>query len=313
VSGSAKHRKSSGRAPRPGSARHRKPSPISSALSNTPGQVAAVAAGAVLIGAAVTPAVAGLVNPNSHPSNNPDPAAALRQPGTTGSDIRSGSGASHGGAGSSASDLRQPASNLPAIKRHAQRVAIQRASRKHRQHSHATVTVYANPLRSISGLIPERVDMGVDFGGAGPIYAIGDGVVTQATGASAGWPGGGWITYQLTDGPAAGEVVYVAEDVRPTVTVGERVTPDTVVADMFDGGSGIETGWAMLDSASAESQLAEAGGISGGGPFPTLVGLNFDQMLVGLGVPAAPDAGYTGSGLLPSRYPVDWATALSAR
>jgi murein DD-endopeptidase MepM/ murein hydrolase activator NlpD len=314
VSGSAKHRKSSGRAPKPGSARHRKPSPIANALSNTPGQVAAVAAGAVLIGAAVTPAVAGLVNPNSHPASNPDPAAALRQPdASSGSDVVAGHRTGHDSGGNTASNPQQPASNLPAVKRHAQRIAAERHARKHRRHSAATVTVvYDNPLRAISGLRPERVDMGVDFGGTGPIYAVGDGVVTQAT-TSAGWPGGGWITYQLTDGPAAGEIVYVAEDVTPAVQVGQHVTPGTVVANMFAGSAGIETGWAMLDSASAESQLAEAGGISGGGPFPTMIGLNFDQMLVRLGVPAAPNAGESGFGVLPSRYPLNWATALAAR
>ena len=45
---------------------------------------------------------------------------------------------------------------------------------------------YLNPLRGVSGLVPERVDMGVDFGGAGPVYAIGDGIITNATGAAAG-------------------------------------------------------------------------------------------------------------------------------
>jgi hypothetical protein len=104
-------------------------------------------------------------------------------------------------------------------------------------------------------------------------------------------------------------VVYVAEEVRPTVTVGEKVTPSTVIGTMLAGGSGIETGWAMPNSASAESQLAEAGGI-GGGPFPTDVGLNFDELLQAVGVPAAPNFISTGYGTLPSRYRIDWAAAL---
>jgi hypothetical protein len=165
---------------------------------------------------------------------------------------------------------------------------------------------YLNPLRDVSGLILERIDMGVDFGGSGPVFALGDGVVTNATGDNAGWPGGGWITYQLTDGPAAGLVVYVAEDVTPTVTVGEKVTPETVIANMYNGGDGIETGWAMPDGASALSQLPEAGGIGGAGPFPTLVGVSFDDLLEELGVPAAPNAGDTPSGLLPSGYLTNW-------
>jgi hypothetical protein len=166
--------------------------------------------------------------------------------------------------------------------------------------------VYLNPLRAVTGLQPQRIDMGADFAGSGPVYPIGDAVITAATGTSGGWPGGGWITYQLTDGPAAGLVVYVAEDVRPTVSVGEKVTPTTEIASMFNGGSGIETGWAMPDSSSAESQLAVAGGISGGGPFPTAVGVNFDELLQALGVPAAPNAGQSPFGLLPPNYPTSW-------
>ena len=169
---------------------------------------------------------------------------------------------------------------------------------------------YQNPLREISGLRPERVDMGVDFAGAGPVYAIGAGVVIQAKACCSGWPGGGWITYQLTDGPAVGEVVYFAEDVIPSVQAGQKVTPGTVIGHMFNGNDGIETGWAMLDSASSESALPEAGSIGGAGPFPTAIGMNFEYLLRALGVPAASNSGQPTSGLVPSRYQIDWAKAL---
>jgi len=162
---------------------------------------------------------------------------------------------------------------------------------------------YSNPLRAVAGLRPGRVDMGVDFGGSGPVYPLGDAVITSATGSSSGWPGGGWITYRLTDGPDAGLMVYVAEDVQPTVAVGEVVTPATVIATVYDGGSGIETGWAMPDGASAESELPGAGGIGGGGPFPTMVGLSFENLLTSLGVPASSGAGGPGYGTLPPGYP----------
>jgi hypothetical protein len=172
----------------------------------------------------------------------------------------------------------------------------------------ATQAVYRNPLRDISGLLPERVDMGCDFGGSGPIYALGNAVITNATADNAGWPGGGWITYQLTSGPAAGLQVYVAEDVTPAVQVGQKVTSSTVIANMFNGSAGIETGWAMPDGLSAESQLPAAGSISGGGPFPTEVGLDFDTLLQTLGVPAAPNFSESGYGTLPSGYPTSWAS-----
>jgi hypothetical protein len=170
-------------------------------------------------------------------------------------------------------------------------------------------TVYLNPLRSITGLMAERVDMGVDFGGSGPIYALGDGVITNATADSPGWPGGGWITYQLTDGPANGLVVYVAEDVTPTVQVGQQVTSSTEIAKMYNGSAGIETGWATSDSSTAESQMPEAGGISGNGPFPTAVGMDFENLLVALGVPRSPFNGSASPfGDVPSGYPTSWSS-----
>jgi hypothetical protein len=75
---------------------------------------------------------------------------------------------------------------------------------------------------------------------------------------------------------------------------------------MWNGGDGIETGWAQATGVSAESELPEAGGIGGGGPFPTMVGLNFDQLLQVLGVPAAPNVAGSGYGVLPAKYPAHW-------
>jgi hypothetical protein len=163
--------------------------------------------------------------------------------------------------------------------------------------------VYLNPFRGVSGLLAERVDMGADFAGTGPVYAIGDGVITNASASNGGWPGGGWITYRLTDGPDAGLMVYVAEDVTPAVQVGQQVSASTVIANMYNGGTGIETGWAMPDGASSESEMAAAGGISGGGPFPTMIGLSFDRLLTSLGVPAGSGSGQSGYGVLPAGYP----------
>ena len=186
-------------------------------------------------------------------------------------------------------------------------VAVASRVGKHRKpgQSASGAPGYRNPLRAISNLVPERIDMGVDFGGSGPIYALGDAVITNATGESAGWPGGGWITYQLTDGPDAGLMVYVAEDVTPTVSVGQHVTPSTVIANMFDGYDGIETGWAQPGGLSAESQLPAAGDIGGDGPFPTMIGVNFDELLESLGVPAAPNRDDYAYGILPANYPAN--------
>jgi hypothetical protein len=165
---------------------------------------------------------------------------------------------------------------------------------------------YRNPLRGVAGLVPERIDDGVDFAGTGPVYALGDAVVTSVAGDNYGWPGGGWITYRLSSGPGAGLMVYVAEDIVPAVVLGQRVTPSTVVGTMYNGGDGIETGWAQPTALSAESELPPAGSIGGLGPFPTRVGVNFDELLQSLGVRAAPNRADPPHGLLPAGYPASW-------
>jgi hypothetical protein len=169
----------------------------------------------------------------------------------------------------------------------------------------AVAPLYLNPLRDVSGLALERIDQGVDFSGSGPVYALGDGVVTSATGSAGGWPGGGWITYQLTNGPAQGLVVYVAEDITPTVQVGQQVTPSTVLGNMFEGGDGIETGWAALNGL-ATSELTEAAATGNAYSFPTAPGTNFDELLQSLGVPAAPNYGQPSFGVLPANYPASY-------
>ena len=101
-------------------------------------------------------------------------------------------------------------------------------------------------------------------------------------------------------------MVFLAEDVTPDVQVGQHVTSSSVIAAMFDGGDGIETGWAQPTGFTAESQSPEAGGIDGNGPFPTMIGMNFDQLLQSLGVPAGNNATQAASGTLPAGYPASW-------
>jgi hypothetical protein len=296
-------------------ARHQKPSAVAAALAHKPTRIAAAVAGSTLaVSAAVAPAVTHWTEAGPH-------TAALDQAGGTPGTIN-GPAAGHADGGRAAtanlpvnasgtSRARIPSPHTPATRA---RPRPRHAARPHRPAPQAPAApVYLNPLRGISGLLPERIDMGVDFGGSGPVHAIGDGVITNATGNSSGWPGGGWITYRLTDGPGAGLMVYVAEDVTPDVQVGQAVTSSTVIATMFNGSAGIETGWAMPDGASAESQLPEAGGISGGGPFPTEIGLNFEDLLVTLGVPASPNRGDSPNGTLPPNYPTNWAAATRPR
>lgn len=138
---------------------------------------------------------------------------------------------------------------------------------------------YANPLRDISGLQIWRVDQGVDYNGYGPIFAIGDGVVLTTF--NGGWPGGTFITYRLTDGPAAGLIVYAAEDINCDVSVGQAVTPNTVLGTLYNGPDGIETGWAS--SLLGETMAMQYGQFYGSNS--TAFGYNFSQLLQSLGAP----------------------------
>jgi murein DD-endopeptidase MepM/ murein hydrolase activator NlpD len=139
---------------------------------------------------------------------------------------------------------------------------------------------YANPLRSVSGLSPERIDAGVDYSGAGPVYAVGNGRVVNIY--AGDWPGGTFIAYQLTDGPARGLFVYTAEDINPQVSVGSAVTANTVIGQMYGGPNGIEIGWA--DGSRIPNAMARSAGQSGEG-ISSAFGYNFSRLLQALGAP----------------------------
>lgn len=158
---------------------------------------------------------------------------------------------------------------------------------------------YGNPLRSIAGLSPERIDQGVDYHGYGPIYALGNGVILSVY--NSGWPGGTFISYRLTQGPAAGLVVYAAEDIRPQVGLGQSVTPNTVIGTMYEGFAGIETGWAS-PSLTGETMARSSGQF--GGSNSTAYGFNFSQLLRSLGAPGGVLQNDPPTGSLLSGWPV---------
>ncbi|HEY5272573.1 MAG TPA: hypothetical protein VIJ34_04980 [Acidimicrobiales bacterium] len=156
---------------------------------------------------------------------------------------------------------------------------------------------YANPLRAVRGLSPNRIDQGVDFDGFGPVYALGDGEVLSVV--NGGWPGGTFICYRLTDGPASGLVVYVAEDLNPEVQIGQSVTRNTELGSMYGGPYGIETGWAQ-PSADGDTMAAVYGQYYGSNT--TAFGNNFSQLLTSLGAPGGVLQN-SPSGDLPSGWP----------
>jgi hypothetical protein len=160
-----------------------------------------------------------------------------------------------------------------------------------------TQSGYANPLRDVRGLVAERIDQGVDYTGFGPVYALGDGVVLSTS--VAGWPGGTFIAYRLTDGPAQGLAAFIAEDVAPAVQVGESVARNTVLGQVYGGPDGIETGWA--DPSAIPNTMARSYG-QFDGSHSTAFGSNFSQLLQSLGAPAGIlQGGPTGN--LPTGWP----------
>ncbi len=145
---------------------------------------------------------------------------------------------------------------------------------------------YLNPLRGLTSLVPQEIDQGVDYCGSGPIYALGDGVVKNVY--SNQWPSGVFISYQLSAGPAKGRYVYVAENVTPRVTIGETVTPTTVLGVLNDAKTCLETGWADPPA----SPERAAGHVEYNGKNSTAYGLNFSALLGALGArPGLPQPG----------------------
>jgi len=139
---------------------------------------------------------------------------------------------------------------------------------------------YRNPLRDVRGLTAGRIDMGVDYGGTGPIYALGPGVITNVY--NSGWPGGAFISERLTEGPLAGHYVYAAEDIAPEpgLAVGQQVTSGTQIGTLTGGPSGIETGFAEPPGtgfALGRSQFT--------GSNTTAYGKAYSDLLKGLGAP----------------------------
>jgi murein DD-endopeptidase MepM/ murein hydrolase activator NlpD len=148
---------------------------------------------------------------------------------------------------------------------------------------------YANPFADVpsSHLIPERIDMGVDYADdtADPILALGDAVVNYA-GPDPGWMDGNSVNYTLTDGPYAGRYVYVAESLTPTVHTGQQVVAGREIATFAEPNTdGIETGWAAgpgLVVAKASTLDQEAHG-EDPGDNRTYCGNEFSALLAQLG------------------------------
>jgi murein DD-endopeptidase MepM/ murein hydrolase activator NlpD len=158
---------------------------------------------------------------------------------------------------------------------------------------------YVDTLSQVKGLTPERIDMGVDYGGHGPVTALGSGEVFNVKGG--GWPGGVFIGITLDSGPYAGLSYFVAENLRPAVHVGDHVEAGQPIALMTGG---IETGWA---AGRGDQPLAAALGQQNRhgdpGAWTSAAGLSFDRVLVAAGTPSGIPQGTKVHGKMPDGYP----------
>ncbi len=137
---------------------------------------------------------------------------------------------------------------------------------------------YFNPFAHAQ-VTPSRIDQGVDYGGTGPIDALGPGRVVLASTTDAGWGNGdGWVSYQLTGGSYSGDYVYVGEGITPTVSQGQLIAAGQQIGT-FTGHS-IEIGFAL-----GQGDLALAHNVHHEGA-DTAGGRAMNSLLTSLGAPS---------------------------
>jgi murein DD-endopeptidase MepM/ murein hydrolase activator NlpD len=156
-----------------------------------------------------------------------------------------------------------------------------------------------NPLAKIANLDPARIDEGVDYGGSGPLLALGSGVIRQTAGP--GWPGGTFIALALDKGPFAGRIVYYAENITPMVSPGQHVSAGDVVGTLKPGFPHLEIGWGgggvgggRVGDALARTNGGDVDGVS------SALGIDFNAVLMFLGAPSGIQQGLMG------RLPSGW-------
>jgi hypothetical protein len=152
-------------------------------------------------------------------------------------------------------------------------------------------TGYVNPFADVptDHLVPERIDMGVDYADnhPDPILAIGNATISYA-GPDPGWENGSSVNYRLTDGPYTGRYIYVAESITPLVHTGQTIHAGQPIAAFAEPNThGIETGWAAgpgrpVPRAEILGQQATHGDP---GANRTRCGNNFSQLLTQLHAP----------------------------
>jgi hypothetical protein len=122
-----------------------------------------------------------------------------------------------------------------------------------------------------------------------------------------GWPGGTFVSYKLSVGPAAGREIYLAEniDLDPHLHSGSFVYNGTALGTLVNAYPNSESGWGVA----GQGITAEYGCYTEGCTTP--LGTNFNTLLVCLHTPSG-IPGQGGCCPQPSGWPSDWCTLLGA-
>jgi hypothetical protein len=127
--------------------------------------------------------------------------------------------------------------------------------------------------------------MGVDYTGKGTLYALGSGTITNVF--NTGWPGGKFIGLHLD----TGKYVYYAENLIPRVSVGQKVSAGTPIAEAVGSYPFVEVGWAAApgtgQTLAAQTGQSSKGSAAGDpGKYSTGYGVDFSNLIKSLGGPA---------------------------
>ena len=168
---------------------------------------------------------------------------------------------------------------------------------------------YCDPFRAVKNIVPERIDQGVDYACSGPIYAMGPGVVDVFRNRDdSGWPGGTFVSYKLSAGPAAGKTIFLAEniDLDTSLHAGSYVFSGTVLGTQVDASPESEIGWGVPGAGYTAEHSCYVEGCT------TALGSNFNDLLVCLGTPSGITEAATGCCTSSAGYPANWCDLLAA-
>jgi len=166
---------------------------------------------------------------------------------------------------------------------------------------------YCDPYRAVGSLVPERIDQGVDYAGAGAIYAMGPGTIDLYMNRNdPGWPGGTFVSYKLSAGPANGKVIYLAEniDLNRALHPGAYVFSGTSLGNLVNAFPNSESGWGVEGAGYTAEHACYTEGCT------TALGMNFNDLLVSLHAPSGIRE-TTGCCTSTMGYPGNWSTLIN--